>query len=618
MIVQQPKTEENLPLLQPEGQIGDQCHNDQDEGRKWHERGLDLYRAGALSRAAEAFCRALEIRENAVLWNDAGTCLFALKEFANAERAYKKALELEPGHKRATANLSALYVLSLQGRDKGAAPAPKTADELVRALQQIPPYDPKMPADFREAFSKPRSNSEYFVLRGFELLQFLAAGEREEALCRLEFLAQSDHRVGVVLAVDHIAAADWEAALRLLWAAWELHPSDLFTERLLIYCEHKRHESNPSVADPFSGLDDYLKTHFCDRPWKQLEFTTTGDAYCCCPGWLPVPIGDAQTFSTQQTRESRVLEAIRKSIHDGSYTYCSKINCPQIAGRNLSPRNPELVQLGPQNTPNDGSSAAETTYPLHLEKYPSELVLTYDRSCNLACPSCRTDFYMAGPEDRTGMEAKYERYILEMAEHARLVFLEGAGEVFSSRHSRKILGLLTRSQYPRLQIRIISNGVLFDRNAWETFDLKDRVEAIFISVDAAREETYKIVRRGGDYKRLLRNLTFLKSLRENENQQFRWELHFVVSKRNYREMPEFVQLSKDLGVDWVVFSMQRNWGHVSAAEMKELAVFNTDHPEHGEFREIMMSPELADPIVYPGVLTAYQNQPMKRERQRRW
>src|SRR5208283_4032249 len=100
------------------------------------------------------------------------------------------------------------------------------------------------------------------------------------------------------------------------------------------------------------------------------------------------------------------------------------------------------------------------------------------------------------------MEAQYEKYILETAEQAELVYLSGAGEVFASRHSRKILGLLTRAQYPRLRIRIISNGVLFDRKAWETFDLQDRMEAIFISVDAAREETYRVVRRGGDFQRL--------------------------------------------------------------------------------------------------------------------
>src|SRR6202142_2244686 len=452
MVVQR-EDEGAIGVLQKHDEgLRDTCRDDRsNESGKWHRRGVALYSAGALSRAAEAFVRALEIRDDPVVWNDYGTCLCALKEFAKAEQAYKKALELEPGHKRATANLSAIYVLLLKGDGKGGSATPTTADGLIEAFQQIPAYDPGIPADFREAFSRPRSNSEYFVRQGFNLLQRLAADEREEALRRLALLAQTDHRFGVVLAMDHIAAAEWDEALRLLWAAWELHPFDLYTEHLLIDCEHKRHEANPSVPDVFQGLEAYLETHFCDRPWKQAELTTTGDVYCCCSGWLPVPIGDAHGTSVRQTRESRVLQAIRKSIHDGSYAYCSKINCPEIAGRNLSPRDEALVQVGTTSVPlGNDSPAVVRAYPLYLEQYPSQTVLTYDRSCNLACPSCRTDFYVAGREDRTDMEAKYEKYILQMAEHSELVFLSGAGEVFSSRHSRRMLVLLTRAKYPRL------------------------------------------------------------------------------------------------------------------------------------------------------------------------
>jgi hypothetical protein len=131
-------------------------------------------------------------------------------------------------------------------------------------------------------------------------------------------------------------------------------------------------------------------------------------------------------------------------------------------------------------------------------------------------------------------------------------------------------------------------------------------------MDAARPETYRIVRRGGDFQRVLLNLAFLDDLRCARGESFRFELRFVVSSMNFRDMPEFVQLGRKYRVDVIYFNIIQNWGHFPLAEFEKLNVANPLHPEHQEFLRILESPELSDPIVDCGSVEPYR----RRERRR--
>jgi hypothetical protein len=152
---------------------------------------------------------------------------------------------------------------------------------------------------------------------------------------------------------------------------------------------------------------------------------------------------------------------------------------------------------------------------------------------------------------------------------------------------------------------------LLNERAFRDFDLYGRVQGIQISVDAARAETYRIVRRGGDFQRLLSNLAFLDDLRSSRGEKFRLDLSFVVSSMNFREMPEFVLLGRRLHADSILFTIVRNWGHLSLAEFEKLNVAHPGHPEHQEFLRVLESPELSDPIVDCGSVAPYRRQERK-------
>jgi wyosine [tRNA(Phe)-imidazoG37] synthetase (radical SAM superfamily) len=148
----------------------------------------------------------------------------------------------------------------------------------------------------------------------------------------------------------------------------------------------------------------------------------------------------------------------------------------------------------------------------------------------------------------------------------------------------------------------MTNGLLFDRRTFDELDLRGRVVEIMVSVDAVREETYRVVQRGGDFERLLASLEFIDDLRIRQGENFRLTFAFVVSVLNFRELPEFVRLGKRFHASQVDFNLIRNQSGFSAGEFARLNIANPNHPEHGEFLEVLGDKELSDPCVGWGSL----------------
>jgi molybdenum cofactor biosynthesis enzyme MoaA len=211
------------------------------------------------------------------------------------------------------------------------------------------------------------------------------------------------------------------------------------------------------------------------------------------------------------------------------------------------------------------------------------------------------------------MDRNYLPFILRAAQDAETLYLDGAGEVFASKHSRHLLSLLKREHFPQLKFWLLSNGQLLNGRAFREFDFYGRVGEIQVSVDAARPETYRVVRRGGDFQRVLSNLAFLDDLRRARGENFRFELRFVVSSMNFREIPEFVQLGRRFHVDSILFTIVRNWGQLSLAEFEKLNIANPCHPEHQDFLRVLESPELSDAIVDCGSVAPYRRQEGRRD-----
>lgn len=334
------------------------------------------------------------------------------------------------------------------------------------------------------------------------------------------------------------------------------------------------------------ATERYLRESFCDQPFRMIETTPSGLAYACCSAWLPTPIGDINSGVDKAWFGKRAAD-VRGSILDGSFRYCSRANCSPIANRTLMRRDSAQAKAL--------IAAFESASP----PLPKEVVLSHDRSCNLSCPSCRTQTIVADKARQAKLDDAVERLLIPLLGDAEQLMVTGSGDPFGSRHFRRLLERLGHENLPKLRIALSTNGQLLDARAWTELRLSERVREIRISIDAARADTYAIVRRGGAFDRLLRNLDFVKGLRDSGEIEA-LSFSMVVQQANFREMPDFVRLGERYSADFVAFEMIRNWGTFSSEEFKRHYIASRAHPEFEELLAVLADPRLRAPYARLG------------------
>jgi organic radical activating enzyme len=344
-----------------------------------------------------------------------------------------------------------------------------------------------------------------------------------------------------------------------------------------------------------SGMDTaaWLSSHFCHAPFTTLQTTPTGTAFVCCPVWLPTPIGNLDSDPVQLWN-GPIAGQIRASIIDGSFRYCDHLHCSRITNRSLPRRDSDEARAVLEDFAAKGPA----------DRLPKYVYLSHDKSCNLSCPSCRAKVYAANKAKQAKLDELTETTILPLLRHAEEVMITGSGDPFGSNHFRNLIKRLNEQDFSHLKIDLHTNGQLWDERAWTELGLQGRVRYAQISIDAARADTYAIVRRGGNFERLLKNLAFIKRLRQS-GEISELEFSMVVQVQNFREMPELVQLGRAFGADTISFQMIRKRDIFSGEEFEAAFIGNPAHRDYPAFLDILEAPDLALPGVQMGNILAY-------------
>jgi MoaA/NifB/PqqE/SkfB family radical SAM enzyme len=339
---------------------------------------------------------------------------------------------------------------------------------------------------------------------------------------------------------------------------------------------------------------------FCENPWTYCEIYAGGGVYVCCPAWnYNVPVGNIFLHSPEEIWNSYQAQQFRKGILDGTFSACDHEKCPVLVARSLptiaEARNSWLGSILSDAIDNQRVVAAHG---------PSVVKLGYDASCNLICPSCRTELMIAKKQEQEKLNQIRDQFILPFLKNARILVMSSDGDPFASNHYRDIMHL-TYEKLPDLRLGLCTNGVLLDEKAWDHCHLEGRVANVQISIDAANRSTYEYVRRGGDFDRLNENLTFISQKRRSSHGFGAFDLLYVVQACNFREMPAFVELGESVGADSVQFMLIDCWGRAMDADAyKKAKIWDKSHPEYSAFIDVLKDKVLRRPIVKLGNVEA--------------
>ncbi len=288
----------------------------------------------------------------------------------------------------------------------------------------------------------------------------------------------------------------------------------------------------------------------CVEPFDMFYINPHGDIWlCACFGELNV--SDLINNSVEDAWNSVIAKIMRLSVENNTYTFCDR-RCGKFRENNDDEK-----LLGRQK--------------VEHRKYPSKMLISFDKACNLKCKSCRKKQYVKNSYAKEQIINYYAEKIKNSGwlEKCDELTIGGDGETFLSNGYKKILfedaGLMRKS------VNIMTNGTLFTPKMWEALEGKYESVSISVSIDATNETTYRRLR-GGNFKQLMRNMEFLSVLRK-EGKVNCVEVKMIVQEGNYREMKDFILWAKSLEFDKVYLSPIWNWGTYSDLDFRRISIF---------------------------------------------
>jgi len=326
-----------------------------------------------------------------------------------------------------------------------------------------------------------------------------------------------------------------------------------------------------------------LATRFCDRPWTFLEIQEKA-LYNCCPRWVNLnKIGEiTPELDFEKEWNSERSKAFRRTILDGSFSMCNSEECPKIQNKTL-PKRADIL-----NGKHGEKLKQIVEWELDIADLPTTINLCYDRSCNLECPSCRKKkiFY-----NKKNFPRQYEQVLkindklLQMIHskpHDVNLNITGSGDPFGSPSFFELMKKINPHRNPKIELTLQTNGVLWDEKRWAKLkNIHTLKICAIISLDGGIKEHYDKVRVGGDWDRLMKNLTFIKSL------NLPWvRLDMCVQKNNYQSIPKFIDIARAHNFHSYT-SRIYNWGTFKEKNFDEHNIFDSKHSEHKKLLEII-------------------------------
>lgn len=329
----------------------------------------------------------------------------------------------------------------------------------------------------------------------------------------------------------------------------------------------------------------------CDTMFHTYEIESTGQVSCCCTTFINERIGNLICQDFDKIWRSNVHKILCLSAANKTYTFCKKDMCPVLMGK---------AKYQYEN------SYEESEQYRKIEDKPKVMLISIDSSCNLYCASCRNCVKVLQGAELKKAEIMADKLLSDdNLDHSEFIIMAGNGEVFFSKIYERIWSS-TKTKHVK-RFRLLSNGTMFTRAKWDRFMAGRTSEvAVTFSIDAATEETYRVLRRGGHFEQLMENLKFASELRKTGRLGY-FQISFVVQRKNYQEMPDFVRLGKELGVDKVFFTRILDWGTYEKNGFMRMAMTDERGYANADLQEILDMPIMQDPIVDLGTINAKSN-----------
>lgn len=204
----------------------------------------------------------------------------------------------------------------------------------------------------------------------------------------------------------------------------------------------------------------------------------------------------------------------------------------------------------------------------HLTKeFPSQVIIDVTQMCNLACIHCpHSDFIHTEAYQATNLDLKLHHKLIDEVStdgygYCQYVRYTANGEPLIHPKIDEILEYACKNS--KTKVNLTTNGMFLNAKKVKKY-LEFGLDAIDISIDAFKDETYAKVRKKGDLKVVRNNvLNLLKQIQMN-GYKTKVIVSFVEQELNKEESDSFKEFWEAQGADFVIIRKLH-----SAGGMKE-------------------------------------------------
>lgn len=305
----------------------------------------------------------------------------------------------------------------------------------------------------------------------------------------------------------------------------------------------------------------------CKMPFENCLLSSNGEVFPCCAHWTNnFAFGNFFEESFDAIWHSKRAQEFRARILRGDYSLCN---------------NREFCKCYSYDFLVDIDSIDTSPKVKHID-------FAHDFECNLACISCRKKMFCNSADTLAALNSRIENFFIPLVKSVDSIRLSGQGDPLFSKHYNLLIQKIANI-FPEKFFQLYTNGQYLTHSKLESLGILERVESLNISIDAASSDTYRKIRRGGSFAKLIENINFATNLKCRD-QAVPMVFSFVIQLRNYREIPQFVELAEK-------YNAKANFLYYidyDCNQGKQNNVANKMHPQFFDFLHILHSPSLAD------------------------
>ena len=261
-------------------------------------------------------------------------------------------------------------------------------------------------------------------------------------------------------------------------------------------------------------------TKFCNKPWREIHYYSSGEVGTCCREATGSHLLGHVSDDPLAIWRGMSFRKLRGVIEAGDVWEAGCGTCVDLS-------------LDVVNECFEGESRESGM--------PQRVYFQLSYLCNMNCSHC------SQAKARVSDPKVMQKFPLDCFKRIYGCFFPYAlnwvfvgGEVLANPNFFALLDLMNPEDNPHCRLNIVTNGHLL-RDALPSLQKFNKVN-LHVSVDAASEETYRVVR-GASWRMLLLNVRAYRAWAERCDLDWTMIFNFLLMRSNIHEVPEMIRLA---------------------------------------------------------------------------